>query len=1162
MLPESRVAGREISSIKSTNRYTGARANLGFGNDQEPYSRTMPDPREVFQNPSKYWDFLTASVDKDFEGQLFDRKEAGRIGSNGCVEKKQLDGVLDQVAECISAFANKNKSGSLLVIGISSQGEVKGISHLSDTQRSRLTGFNSLLSDQAAQAQFFECLNDSGRQDSICLVYIPYTSRRICQTVGNHPRAWIRQGSQNICLDQAQLEQLRRDKKVIEYEQADCCPYDSRDLDGAAFQEFRKVFLVDSSYDYNDEELLYQVGAINRDGEGYTFTNAGLLFFASNPQRYLPASFIRLLRFETDVENRDNRGLPTFDRKFTGPITKQIRDLRTFFKESGFFKLYQRRKAEGGFIEEPEYPLISVDEAIVNAVAHREYAIGLPIECESYKNAFVVRNSGKIQQRDGDVPAEFSLENRRLNSSPRNPQLIEWLKMMRDERGAEFVRALSEGTRRMRDEMKRLGLPAPIYRIGESQTTVVLFNNAKDREATFRLAAISESTEFANLFPLTFVSESNETLSIDELSNRYIDIMNGLKDALSSHGWFIDSSKFSKLIAHRQGINISLSSSVDELVRLYPAYTFQLRQYLGSYYLCIDYTLEVKNLKTAKDCLAFFSTNELIGKSAVVRWNGWELGKITSLDSEWANVYLFDFKQEIQVSSNKVIPNLSTSQIERLLSEHRIRFDLSRAIKQHSLALEPSSSRVRAEKTQKTATDIAEEIFPLKVNGFWCNLQPEPRPLHRQSEFFNGFQVRSVTEPDVEFSRHRESKDIRDGITKFGAYGNFEKIVEIVPVCSSDLRSNMAAIIERLKTGKYKYRGSERTFGTRFTYSSIVTPVSIEDTLAECKRLLHEHPEWIGSPSLERIFLIHIPEGSYAVDDERSPYYTVKRFLLEKGIPCQMLDTPTLLNPDWKDLNLSLNIVSKCGVTPWVLPGAIPDADFFIGLSYTQSSRGNFDRLMGYANVFDQYGKWQFYSGNINTFPYSEKIRYFSLLIEQTLKKLALSETPSIYFHYSAKFSREDRAAILEAARKIRPQGKYSFIWINSHHNVRLYDSRPETDGSLSRGSYVITSPNQIYLSTTGYNPYRKALGTPIMLEINARAEYPQGTPNSPPDLRAIAAQILSLTKLNWRSTDSLCGEPITTKYAGDIAYLTSAFMRQGELFRLHPVLERTPWFI
>ena len=63
--------------------------------------------------------------------------------------------------------------------------------------------------------------------------------------------------------------------------------------------------------------------------------------------------------------------------------------------------------------------------------------------------------------------------------------------------------------------------------------------------------------------------------------------------------------------------------------------------------------------------------------------------------------------------------------------------------------------------------------------------------------------------------------------------------------------------------------------------------------------------------------------------------------------------------------------------------------------------------------------------------------------------------------------------------------------------------------------------------------------------------------------LRAIAAQILSLTKLNWASSDSLCAEPITTKYAGDIVYLTAAFIRQsGPAFRLHPVLERTPWFL
>jgi hypothetical protein len=131
------------------------------------------------------------------------------------------------------------------------------------------------------------------------------------------------------------------------HEQADCCVYDARDLDRSTLTEFTKVSLLDSSYEYSNEELLYQVGAINRASEGYNFTNAGLLFFAANPQRVSAAAYIRLLRFETNVENMDDRGLPTFDRKFTGPITKRIRDIRTFFRESGFFKLYQRRNPDG-----------------------------------------------------------------------------------------------------------------------------------------------------------------------------------------------------------------------------------------------------------------------------------------------------------------------------------------------------------------------------------------------------------------------------------------------------------------------------------------------------------------------------------------------------------------------------------------------------------------------------------------------------------------------------------------------------------------------------------------------------------------------------------------------------------------------------------------------
>ena len=308
---------------------------------------------------------------------------------------------------------------------------------------------------------------------------------------------------------------------------------------------------------------------------------------------------------------------------------------------------------------------------------------------------------------------------------------------------------------------------------------------------------------------------------------------------------------------------------------------------------------------------------------------------------------------------------------------------------------------------------------------------------------------------------------------------------------------------------------------------------------------------------------MHCPEEGYASDDETAPYYRIKRLLLEAGIPNQMVDTPTLRNPDYKDLNLALNVVAKTGTAPWVLPELIPDADFFVGLSYTDSQRGDPSRLMGFANVFNQYGRWEFYSGGTEAVAYADRTRHYETLVADTLQKLTLSEEPTVCFHYSAKFSREDRDAVLRGARRVRPKGKYVFVWINTHHQVRLYDARAETDGSVSRGRYMIGGRNQIYLSTTGFNPYRKTLGTPHVLEVNVHVEPAPGAPQTHPDLRALANQVLSLTKLNWASTDSLCAEPITTKYAGDIAYLTAAFLRQDAgAFHLHPVLERTPWFI
>lgn len=1119
------------------------------------------NPKDVFENYVRYLPQLTVADDAAIEGQYFDRKEACKPDSSGSVSKAQLSGLREQITECISAFANTNQMGGLVVVGIAKDGAVLGINHLSDYQRNNLTNVQQVLRNHAAQVKFVDCTDINGSPNLLLLIFVPFTSDAICETPENRPKSWRRNGGNNEFLDERRREQLRRDKRIVDFEASHACEFNSADLDDGLLREIRSTWPSAGASGLSDEDLLHQLGAVERDGQGYSFTKAGVLFFSVNPQRTLPAAFVRLLRFESSV-NDDDRGPPSLDKSFTGPITKQLRDFRSVIRDSALFKVYQLRRPDGGFTEEPDLPPIAVDEAVVNAVAHRDYALSWPIECLYFRDGFVVRNAGTIIQRNASPPSHFTLAEQRLIHTPRNPKLIEWLKLMRDATGAAFVRALSEGTRTMNESMSKLGLPPPTYDVKESETVVTLLSEPERRLAASQHGEAVPATEYANLYPIQLRRKGSGAVEHQVFRDKRREFLSALQDALMAKGWFVDSVRHGVLTAHRRGDYRGQAGAVDECVRLFGAYTFSLRDYIDQTYLCVDFTLEVKNVLKLSSLFPLLSPSMLVGRTAIARINGWQRGRITTLDDEWATIRLFDFDQTERVAACNVIPDLSVRMIGQVLKARGLAFDLSREIKQRSLSASPAASRVRAERTQALVDDLARSVFPIKFAGMDVALKVQPLRLLRDARDTEGLQVRSIPEPNVEFGHHKETADVRDGITRFGAYEVDRHEIEIVPVVDVRYRSQMAALIERLKVGRYKYRGSERTFGARFNYASILTVPSSASVADECRRLLSERHDWIGDKSLSRILLVHTPESDFALDDASSPYFRTKRLLLENGVPCQMIDTPTLDNPDWKDLNLALNLVAKCGVTPWVLPEGIPDADFFVGLSYTQSKDGPSSRLMGYANVFNEFGRWLFYSGNTQAFPFAERAQRLGGLVRDTLTRIKLSPTPNIYFHYSARFSREDRDAILAAAREVAPDGVYTFLWINTHHPVRLYDGRAESDGSLARGSYVVGSRNQVYLSTTGYNPYRKAMGTPVMLEVNAHRTHPAGVPDAPLDLRSIAAQILALTKLNWSSTDSLCGEPITTKYAGDIAYLTAAFLRQDEGFKLHPVLEPTPWFI
>ncbi len=399
-----------------------------------------PNARDVFENPATHWNFLTQPVDDDFEGQHFDRKEAARPQPDGSVSRGSLDNLRELVRKTVSAFGNTNVEGGLLVLGISSGGVVEGIDHLTETQQNDICDLNTSLLHHAAEVRLYDCQDTHGDQKTIALIFSGWATTGICETVGNQPRAWTRNGSQCVIVTQAVRDNLRIRKGLIDFEMDPFCEFEVDDVDKDVLTEFRKVFPPDGSAEFDDTRLLKEAGAIVRKNGEYWFTMPGLLFFATNPQRMLAHSYVRLMRFGVLSADYRNRGAPNLNKEFKGPITSQIRAARTYFRDSGFFKRFQKRKPDGGFIEEHELPPVAIDEAIVNSVAHRDYRTKLPIECEAYLDGFIVKNPGRVIQRNVDLPDRFRLDTTHLDSTPRNGKLLEWLKLMRDSEAKHLCR--------------------------------------------------------------------------------------------------------------------------------------------------------------------------------------------------------------------------------------------------------------------------------------------------------------------------------------------------------------------------------------------------------------------------------------------------------------------------------------------------------------------------------------------------------------------------------------------------------------------------------------------------------------------------------------------------------------------------------------------------
>ncbi len=401
----------------------------------------------------------------------------------------------------------------------------------------------------------------------------------------------------------------------------------------------------------------------------------------------------------------------------------------------------------------------------------------------------------------------------------------------------------------------------------------------------------------------------------------------------------------------------------------------------------------------------------------------------------------------------------------------------------------------------------------------------------------------------------KRATNTRQGLLRFGAYSKPVADLRLVMLTTPTRLAEMSELVQHLNAGGSHYPGALKVFGSRLVVQHTITCATVDAYEDELRR-------FVRSDARRHIdvAVVYLPKGADIRDTER-PYSRVKRLLMREGLASQMIDERTVIDPRWSDLNLALNIYAKAGYVPWVLDEAMPNADLFIGLSSSKPVYANGSRrTMGYANVFDEYGRWRFYQGDATAFPFDDRLQHLGTIARDSVaayQALNGEQLTTVHIHLTKKFSKEERAIIAEAVREVAPQATIVFVHVNPYHPVRLYNLSHD-DGQIGRATYLRDGATRLYLATTGTNVYgQRGMGTPIPLELTVWAD----PPDAQPALSDIAQQILSLTRLNWASTHSFCQEPITTKFAGAIAQFMSDFIGEAG-FSVNTSLRSVPWFL
>ncbi|MCX5796838.1 MAG: winged helix-turn-helix transcriptional regulator [Elusimicrobia bacterium] len=254
---------------------------------------------------------------------------------------------------------------------------------------------------------------------------------------------FLRAGPNSQKLNRDELIEFVRALKPAIPERQDCPDFRyPADFDGRGFRSFLRLSGI-SAPGLSMEKLLVNLGLARREGRRLAVNNAGVLFFAKQPARFLPQARVTCVLFQTPERSR------ILDRQdLDGGLLDNLRQAEIFL-----LKHLPVRYEIRGFdrIEHPELPVEALREGVVNALMHRDYSVrGGNVFVEIFPDRVALVNPGGLPP--GLAPEDFGTK-----SVHRNPLVADLLFRARK------VERVGTGIRRIRELLAASRCPEPRF---------------------------------------------------------------------------------------------------------------------------------------------------------------------------------------------------------------------------------------------------------------------------------------------------------------------------------------------------------------------------------------------------------------------------------------------------------------------------------------------------------------------------------------------------------------------------------------------------------------------------------------------------------------------------------------------------------------------------